>query len=133
MTNYPNLNKEPELLKIETRDEEFKNLIYQTEKHDHENISNSIKIDKDHYKKKFKKVNKKKVLLFITVILVESGSAITTSTRVSIKPGAGIIISKSTVLIILTSIAILITNEYFSKLKIRYTNERLWINVITLL
>ena len=33
----------------------------------------------------------------------------------------------------LTSIAILITNEYFSKSKIGYTNLRDWINVITLL
>ena len=33
----------------------------------------------------------------------------------------------------LTSIAILITNEYFSKLKIRYTKLRDWINVISLL
>ena len=45
-------------------------------------------------------------------------------------PGAGIIISSSTAL--LTSIAILITNEYISKLKIRYTKLRDWINVITL-
>ena len=48
-----------------------------------------------------------------------------------INPGAGIIISSSTAL--LTSIAILITNEYISKLKIRYTKLRDWINVITLL
>ena len=47
-----------------------------------------------------------------------------------INPGAGIIISSSTAL--LTSIAILITNEYISKLKIRYTNLGNWINVITL-
>ena len=48
-----------------------------------------------------------------------------------VNPGAGIIISSSTAL--LTSIAILITNEYISKLKIRYTKLRDWINVITLL
>ena len=48
-----------------------------------------------------------------------------------INPGAGIIISSSTAL--LTSIAILITNKYISKLKIRYTKLRDWINVITLL
>ena len=48
-----------------------------------------------------------------------------------INPGACIIISSSTAL--LTSIAILITNEYISKLKIRYTKLRDWINVITLL
>ena len=48
-----------------------------------------------------------------------------------INPGAGIIISSSTAL--LTSIAILITNEYISKLKRRHTKLRDWINVITLL
>ena len=48
-----------------------------------------------------------------------------------INPGVGIIISSSTAL--LTSIAILITNEYISKLKIRYTKLRDSISVITLL
>ena len=38
MTNYPNLNNEPKLIKIKTREDENKNLKYQTEKHDHENI-----------------------------------------------------------------------------------------------
>ena len=38
MTTYPNLNNEPELLKLKTRDDEIKILKYQTEKHDHENI-----------------------------------------------------------------------------------------------
>ena len=48
-----------------------------------------------------------------------------------ISPSVGIVISSSSAL--LTSIAILITNEYISKLKIRYTKIRDWINVITLL
>ena len=48
-----------------------------------------------------------------------------------INPGAGNIISSSTAL--LTSIAILISNEYISKLKIRYRKLRDWINEITLL
>ena len=76
-------------------------------------------------------MNKKKIILIITEILVGGGSAIGSSTMGLINPGAGIIISSSTAL--LTSIAILITNEYISKLKIRYTKLRDWINVITLL
>ena len=48
-----------------------------------------------------------------------------------IKPGAGKNVSSSTTL--LTSIAMLKTNEYFSKMKIRYTKLRDWINLITLL
>ena len=48
-----------------------------------------------------------------------------------ITPGAGIIIPSSTAL--LTSIAILIINESISKLKLRNTKLRDWINVIILL
>ena len=48
-----------------------------------------------------------------------------------LNPSIGIVLTSSTAL--LTSIAILITNEYISKLKIRYTKLRDWINVITLL
>ena len=70
-------------------------------------------------------------MLIITEILIGSGSAISTSTLGLINPGAGINISSSTAL--LTSIAILITNEYIPKLKRRYTKLRDWINVITLL
>ena len=48
-----------------------------------------------------------------------------------INPSIGVVLTSSSAL--LTSIAILITNEYISKLKIRYTKLRDWINVITLL
>ena len=129
MSNYPDLKNDVELLKIKTRDDEIKNLKYQTEKHDYENILKSLKVDNEYYKKKNKSLNKKKILLVITEILVGSGSAIGSSAMSMINPGAGIIISSSTAL--LTSIAILITNEYISKLKIRYTKLRDWINVFT--
>ena len=42
MSTYPNLNKERELLKIKTRGGEIRNLQYQTEKHDHENLLKSL-------------------------------------------------------------------------------------------
>ena len=131
MSTYPDLKNEPELLKIKTKDDQLKELQYRTEKHDHENILKSLKSDNETYKKKYKSLNKKKILLIITEILVGSGSAIGSSAMSLIKPGAGNNISSSTAL--LTSIAILITNEYISKLKIRYTKLRDWINVITLL
>ena len=115
------MKNEPELLKIKTRDDEIKNLKYQTEKHDHESILKSLKIDNEYYKKKYKNLNKKKILLMITEILIGSGSAIGSSTMGLINSGVGIIISSSTAL--LTSIAILITNEFISKLKIRYTDN----------
>ena len=131
MSGYPDLKNEPELLKIKTRDDEIKALKYQTEKHDHENILKSLQVDNEYYKKKYKNLNKKKVLLIITEILIGSASTVGSSSMALINPGAGIVISSGTAL--LTSIAILITNEYISKLKIRYTKLRDWINVITLL
>ena len=91
----------------------------------------SPEVDKENLRKKYKSLNKKKVLLIITEILIGTSSAIDSSTMGLIKPGAGIIISSSTAL--LTSIAILITNEYIRKLKIKYTKLGYWINVITLL
>ena len=131
MSTYPDLKNEPELLKIKTRDDEIKNLKYQTEKHDHENILKYLKADNQSIKKKYKLLNKKKIILSITEILVGGESAIGTSTMGLINPSVGIVISSSTAL--LTSIAILITNEYISKLKKRYTKLRDWIIVITLL
>ena len=105
MSTYPGLKNEPELLKIKTRDDEIKNLKYQTEKHDHENILKSLKVDNDYYKKKYKSLNKKKILLIITEILIGSGSAISTSTMSIINPSIGIVLTSSTAL--LTSLAIL--------------------------
>ena len=61
MSTYPNLNKEPDLLKIKTRDDEIKNLKHQVEKHDHVNILKGLKIDKEYYKKKYKSFKKESV------------------------------------------------------------------------
>ena len=128
---HPDLKNEPDLLKIKPRDDDIKNLKCQTKKHDHENILKSFKNDNESIKKKYKPLNKKKILLIITEILVGSGSAKGSSKMGLINPSVGIVILSSTAL--LTSIAISITNEYISKLKIRYTKLRDWINVITLL
>ena len=131
MSTYPDLKSEPELLKIKTKDDQLKELQYRTEKHDFDNILKSLKSDSESYKKKYKSLNKKKVLLIITEILVGSGSAIGTSTMSLINPSIGIVVTSSTAL--LTSLAILITNEFISKLKLRYTKLRDRINFITIL
>ena len=123
MTTYPNLNNEPELLKVKTRDDAIKCLKYRTEKHDHENILKSLKSDNEKYKKIYKSLNKKKILLIITEFFIGSGSAISTSNISMINPSIGIVLTSSTAL--LTSLAILFTNEYFSELKLRYTSKRL--------
>ena len=132
MNVYPNLKiDDVELLKIKTRDDEIKNLRYQLKKHDYEYILKSLKVDNDYYKKKYKSLNKKKILLIVTEILIGSGSAIGTSTMSLINPSIGIVLTSSTAL--LMSLAILITNEYISKLKLRYTKLRDLINFITIL
>ena len=69
-----------------------------------------------------------KIFSIITEILIGSASTISSSTLAVLNPSAGINISSNTALLI--SIAILISNEHISKLKIRYTKLRDWINVI---
>ena len=76
-------------------------------------------------------MNKKKVFLIVTEVLVGSGSAITTSTMSLSNPSIRIVLTSSTAS--LTSIAILLTNEYISELNIRYSKLRDWINVSSLL
>ena len=44
---HPNLNIDPEMLIIKTKDEKIKDLSYRSEKHDHENILKSLTIDND--------------------------------------------------------------------------------------
>ena len=86
MTTYPDLKNEPELLKRKTRDDEIKNLKYQTEKHDYENILKSLKIDSEYYKKKYKSLNKKKILLYLyeqlIFILITNNNSIITNTHI---------------------------------------------------
>ena len=117
MSTYPKLNIKPELLKRKTRNDKIEILKPQTEKHDHEIILKSLKIENENYKKKYKSSNRKKQLLIISEILLGSGSAISTSTMSIFNPSIVIVLPSSTAL--LTTIAILITNEYISKLKLR--------------
>ena len=124
------MKNEPVLLK-KTRDDELKHLRYKTETHDHENLFKSLKIDSEYFKKKYKSLNKKKLLLIITEILIGSAATISSSTMGSVNPGSDFLILSSTAL--LTSFDILRTNENISKLKIRYNKLRHWMFVITLL
>ena len=59
MSEYPKLKNEADLLKIKTTDDENQNLKYKTEKHDHENIFKSLKIENENYNKNYKKFSKK--------------------------------------------------------------------------
>ena len=51
MVTYPKIKiEDPTLLKITTKDVEIKELKYETERNDHENILNSLKIDNEFLK-----------------------------------------------------------------------------------
>ena len=78
MNTHPNLNNDPELLNIKTGDDEIKDLRHKSEKYDYDIILKSLKVDIQYYKKKYKNLTKKKVLLMITEMLLGSGSALTT-------------------------------------------------------
>ena len=131
MATYPNLTDKPELLKMKTRDDEIKNLKYQTEQYDHEIILKSLKIDNEYYKRKYNNLNRKKVLLIFAEILVGGCSTKSSSALAILNASSGIVKSSSAAL--LTNIAILITNVYKLKLKLRYTKLGDWFIVITLL
>ena len=117
--------------KIKTKDEEIKDLKYKAEKPDPENISKFLKIENENVERKYKSQNMKKVLLLITEILLGSGSAKTTSTMSLLNSSIGIVLTSSAAF--LTSIATLITNEYLSEIRLRYTKLSDWINFITIL
>ena len=74
-------------------------LKYRFEKHDHENFLKSLKIHKKYCKKKYNNLNKKKVILIITEIPVDSASTIGRSTVGLVIPGAGIILLFQVVLL----------------------------------
>ena len=101
----------------------MKELQNKTEKHDHENSLKLLKIDIESYKNKYISLKEKKILIIISEILIGSASTISSSTMVLINHGAGITISSSAAL--LTSIALLITNEYISKKNTVYKATRL--------
>ena len=133
MNTYPTLKTEAELLKITTKDDEIKTLKYKTEKHDYENILKSLKIDNDYYKKKYNSINKKKVYISVLEILSGASGVVVGSTLTATGVGATIGVPIAGVSAFIASIATLITNEYLSKRKARYTKLRDHVNMITLL
>ena len=128
MVNPDLTNEDTLLLKKTTWDDEIKELSYETEKPDHENVFKSPKVDGDYCKKKHRSFINKRKILSSSEFIVGSGSTTTTSTLSLLNPSVGIIGTSSSAL--LTSTAIFIENEYVSNLKIRYGKLRRSINVI---
>ena len=133
MNNYPTLKNDAELLKITTKDDEIKTLKYKTEKHDYENILKNLKNDNEYYKKKYNSLNKKKIYITVFEILTGTSGVIVGSTLTATGVGASIGVPIASASAFIASIATLITNEYLSKQKARYTKLRDWINMTSLL
>ena len=105
---------------------------YKTEKHDYENILQSLKIDNDFYKKKYKSLNEKKAFISVSELSVGFvGLGVGSGLTISELAPVGVMCASS--ISFFSSISTLVLNEYISRLKIRYTKLRDWIIVNTLL
>ena len=140
MNTYPVLKNETatikgeaDLLKITTKDEEVKTLKYKTERYDYENILKSLKIDSDYYKKKYRSINKKKIYITVLDLLIGAAGLATGIGLTASGVGTVIGVPIAGASAFITSVATVITNEYMSKRKSRYTKLRDHINMITLL
>ena len=113
MSGNPNMNNDPEFSKIKTRDDHLKKLHYKTEKHDYENILKSLGTDCDFHKKKYKNLNKKKIIMIVSEFLIGiSGLTVGSGFSISGLAPVGLVIVGS--ISFLSSTSTLITNEYFS-------------------
>ena len=128
---YPNLTSDPEAIKIKNRDDDTKELIHKTVEHDYEVFLKLPKIDKGYYKNKIKKLNEKETTLVLSDNSIGSSSTLMFSALSFVKLSVGFPITSSSAS--KTSIAILITSECISKMKIRYTEIGDWIDVYSLL
>ena len=63
-------------MKIKTRNDEIKNLKNRTEKHHHESILKSLKIDSDYYKKKYKSLIKKTFMIVSEILIGSVGLSV---------------------------------------------------------
>ena len=113
------------------KDDTIRYLQYKTEKHDHEYILKSLKIDSEYYKRKYKNLNQKKVFYCYSRDNNRYCWFVNRQYPILNRGRSGS--AHSCFYSILASMATLITNEYFSKIKIRYTKLRDHIIMITLL
>ena len=142
MSNYPNLNNEPELLKIKTNDYELKNIkekmngIENQKNFDNQYnqfaiILDELKKDKIGYKKKASKNQKHQIFDKIVGILsgvsTLTGALLISTVLASI---AGIPISSAS---FIRTIASMIMNAYLDSVKIRNVEIQDYINLTILL
>ena len=116
----PILLNEVSILKVKTKDDEIEDLKYKAEKHYYENILKSLEFDSDYYKKKYKSVIKKKIYISVLEILAGASGVVVGSTLTATGVGTQVGVPIAGVTSFVISVAVLFTNEYFSKLKSRY-------------
>ena len=66
------MNIDPKVFKIKTKDDRITELKYNPGKHSYEECLKSLKIDGECYRKNYKSVNKKKVFMIVSEILIAS-------------------------------------------------------------
>ena len=115
---HPKYNGDPELLKLKIKDHDIEELIFETEKHDYENFSKSLKIENEYYKKKYRSSNKRKKTLNTSDILLGSSLTVVSSLISIFNPIFGVLMASVSASV--TSIAILIRNENFSEIETQY-------------
>ena len=115
---YPSSkNEDSTLLKVSTKDVDYKEKNCRTKKPGYDNSLCSLEVDKDFYRMNYKKLDEKKLFFSVSENSLGSKSTIVSSTISIINPSFAFPIACSSALI--TSLATLIMNEGVSELKTR--------------
>ena len=130
---YPDLKEVPTLLEIRTKDDEMKTIKHKTEIVITKMFYNHLRLIRIIIIKIFSNDLKKTIYITILEILVGvSGRIVGTSLSIT-GVGTSIGVPIAGCSSFLASVATLILNEFFSKLKLGYTKLKDWINMITIL
>ena len=87
----------------------------------------------DYYRKIIPIINKKKVYITIFEILTGDSGLVFGNSLSTTRAGARLGVPISGCTLFISSVATLITNEYFSKPKKRYTKQKEWIKTVKIL
>ena len=117
-------------MKIKTKDDEHKQLNYLKKKHDYQKILKFLKINKD-YCKKIQKPKQKSLSVCNRTLLRGIGltdGCVLINTRLGSNVGIKLAAASS----FIANIAVLITSEFCSNVKMRYTKLPIWIKLTTI-
>ena len=109
---------------MKSKVDEIKVVKYKSEKLDFESILKSLEIDNDYYEKKNKSVNKRKIYISIIEMLAGTSGMAVGTTLTATGVGTQIGVPFAGISSFAISVAVLFTNETFSRLKPRYQKLR---------